>query len=62
MGDVTCGCPNAQMEFRLETARPRAALAALWRCGGAPAPSDVLLERHAKECGDDATAGDKCAA
>ena len=49
------------MEFLLEMARPRAALAALLRCGGTPAPFDVLLERHAKERGDDATAGDKCA-
>jgi hypothetical protein len=54
------------MDFALETACPRAALDALFvpqravlRRGGAPAPVDVLLERHAEESRDDARAGDE---
>jgi hypothetical protein len=45
--------------FALETARPGAVSAALFRCGGAPAPWDVLLERDAQESRDDASAGDE---
>ena len=47
------------MDFALETARPRAVSAGLLRCEGAPAPLDVLLERHAEERRDDASAGHK---
>jgi len=47
------------MDFALETARPRAVSAALLRCGGAPVPLDVLLERNAEESRDNASAGDK---
>ena len=53
------------MDFALETARPRAVSTALLRCGAAPAPLDVLLERDAEERRDDASSGDeratKCA-
>ena len=50
------------MDFALGTARPRAVSAALLRCGGAPAPLEVLLERHAEESRNDACAGDERAA
>jgi hypothetical protein len=60
MSDATYGRRNRQMEFRvgdLETARPRAVLAAVLRCGGAPAPLDVLLQCYAEESRDYASAG-----
>jgi hypothetical protein len=47
------------MDFALETALPRAVSTALLRCGGAPAPLDVLLERDAEERRDDASSGDE---
>jgi hypothetical protein len=52
----------ARWNFVLETASPRAILVITVGRGGAPAPLDVLLERDAKECHDDASAGDKGAA
>ena len=42
--------------MKLGTARPQAVSGALLRCGGAPAPLDVLLERSAEERRDDAGA------
>ena len=48
------------MEFLLGDGPPSGRFWPLyWRRGGATAPLDVLLERHAEQRCDDASAGDK---
>jgi hypothetical protein len=59
MGDATLRTPASPDGFRAGDGPPRAVSAVLLRCGGAPAPLDVLLDRDAHESRDDASAGDE---
>jgi hypothetical protein len=59
MGDATYGCRNRQTEFVLGHGRPPGRFNSSTRCGGAPIPSNVLLERYPHERRDDARSGDE---
>jgi hypothetical protein len=59
MGDATYGIRNRQMEFLLRDGPPSRRSTVVLRCGGAPTPLDVLLERYPHEGRDDARSGDE---
>lgn len=66
MGDATLRTPASPDGFRNGDGPPSGRFGRpVARCGGAPAPLDVLLERDAEERRDDASSGDeratKCA-
>jgi hypothetical protein len=60
MGDATLRTPESPDGFRVGDGPPSGCFdRSVARCGGAPAPLDVLLDRYPHECRDDASSGDE---